>query len=106
MGNFVDINNIAKENSFNKVTGILFDLGAHLIDQALNLFGHPDKLNAEIQAQRENSPVDDYFRLELEYPNLEVVLTASMMVKELGPRYSLLGNKGTFTKYGIDPQED
>ena len=86
--------------------GILFDLGAHLIDQALNLFGHPDKLNAEIQAQRENSPVDDYFRLELEYHNLKVVLTAGMMVEELGPRYSLLGNKGTFTKYGIDPQEE
>ncbi|MEN8120676.1 MAG: oxidoreductase [Bacteroidota bacterium] len=86
--------------------GILYDLGAHLIDQALNLFGQPDKLNADIQAQRENSPVDDYFRLKLEYPNLNVVLTAGMMVKELGPRFTLKGSNGTFTKFGIDPQEE
>jgi len=87
-------------------SGILYDLGSHLIDQALNLFGHPDNLQADIQAQRENSPVDDYFRIELEYPNLKVVLTAGMLVEKLGPRFKLLGNKGTFTKYGIDPQED
>ncbi len=86
--------------------GILYDLGAHLIDQALNLFGQPDTLNSEIQAQRENSPVDDYFKLELEYPNLKVVLTAGMMVKDLGPRFILKGSKGIFTKFGIDPQED
>ncbi|RLD85336.1 MAG: oxidoreductase [Bacteroidetes bacterium] len=86
--------------------GILYDLGAHLIDQALNLFGYPDKLNSNIQAQRANSPVDDYFKIELEYPNLKVVLTAGMMVKDLGPRFILKGSKGTFTKYGIDPQED
>jgi len=42
----------------------------------------------------------------LEYPNLKVVLTAGMMVKDLGPRFILKGSKGTFTKYGIDPQED
>jgi len=87
-------------------SGILYDLGAHLIDQALNLFGHPDKLNADIQLQRKNSSVDDYFRIELNYPNLEVVLTAGKLVEELGPRFILKGQKGTFTKFGIDPQED
>jgi predicted dehydrogenase len=86
--------------------GILFDLGAHLIDQALYLFGHPQKVKADIQAQRENSPVDDYFRVELEYPNLKAILTAGMMVKELGPRFTLKGHKGTYKKSGIDPQED
>ncbi|RLD74833.1 MAG: oxidoreductase [Bacteroidetes bacterium] len=86
--------------------GILFDLGAHLIDQAMYLFGYPKKVTANIQAQRKNSPVDDYFHLELEYPKLKVILTAGMMVKELGPRFTLKGNKGTYKKSGIDPQED
>lgn len=87
-------------------SGILYDLGAHLIDQALNLFGYPDNLNADIQAQRENSPVDDYFKIELNYPELKVILSAGMLVKDLGPRFSLKGNKGTFVKFGIDPQEE
>lgn len=87
-------------------SGILFDLGAHLIDQAMYLFGHPKKLKADIQAQRKNSLVDDYFRLELEYPELNVILTAGMLVKELGPRFTIKGHKGTYKKPGIDPQED
>ena len=86
--------------------GILYDLGAHLIDQALNLFGIPKKMKTTIEAQRKNSKVDDYFRLEWEYEKLNVILTAGMFVKELGPRFILKGSKGVFTKYGIDPQED
>ena len=85
--------------------GILYDLGAHLIDQALDLFGFPIKVNADIQSQIKNNQVDDYFRLELEYPNLKVILTAGMMVEELGPRFIIKGSKGTFTKFGIDTQE-
>ncbi len=86
--------------------GILFDLGAHLIHQAICLFGSPKKIKANIQSQRKNSPVDDYFRLELKYPQAKIILTAGMMVKELGPRFTLKGSKGIFTKYGIDPQEE
>ena len=87
-------------------SGILFDLGAHLIHQALCLFGTPQKINAVIQSQRKNSPVDDFFRLELTYPHTKVILTAGMMVKDLGPRFIIKGSKGIFTKYGIDPQEE
>ena len=86
--------------------GILFDLGSHLINQALTLFGLPDKLNADIQSQRSGSQVDDYFRLELNYPDMKAVLTAGMKVKDIGPRFIIHGSRGSFVKYGIDPQEE
>ena len=87
-------------------SGILYDLGSHLIDQAVHLFGFPSKITSTIEAQRHDSPVDDYFRLELEYPNdLKAILTAGMMVEKLGPRFIIKGSEGSFTKYGIDPQE-
>ena len=86
--------------------GNLFDLGSHLIDQALVLFGMPDALRAEIRAEREESPVDDAFRLEMFYPDNKAVLKASMLVKKPGPRYYLQGQEGRFMKFGIDPQED
>lgn len=85
--------------------GILYDLGAHLIDQALCLFGMPQSVKAELKAERPGSPVDDFFRLEMQYAGLEVVLTAGMMVTEAVPRFTVKGSKGTYTKYGIDPQE-
>ncbi len=87
-------------------SGILYDLGSHLIDQALQLFGKPESLIADIQAQRPGSKVDDYFRLELFYPSTKVILTAGMMVKEPGPRFIIHGTNGSFIKYGIDPQEE
>jgi predicted dehydrogenase len=85
--------------------GILYDLGPHLIDQAYVLFGKPEAVEADIQAQREGSMVDDYFRIDLKYPKRKVVLTAGMLVSEPGPRYIIHGIKGSFIKYGIDPQE-
>lgn len=89
----------------NEGSGILYDLGAHLIDQALTLFGKPKSLKADIQQQRNNALVDDFFRIELYYPNLKVILTAGMLVKNHDLRYILKGHKGTFKKTGIDPQE-
>jgi len=66
----------------NPGSGVLFDLGPHLIDQALTLFGNPDYLMADIQSQRKGSMVDDYFKINLFYPETEVVLTAGVMVKD------------------------
>ena len=86
--------------------GILFDLGSHLIDQALHLFGFPDSISADIRIQREGSKVDDYFDLMLHYPAFNATLKAGMLVKEPGPRFILHGSKGSFLKYGIDPQEN
>lgn len=86
--------------------GILYDLGSHLIDQALMLFGEPREIFANLQIQREHSDVTDNFELLLLYPDLKVTLKAGMLVKEPGPRYKIFGRKGNYTKFGMDVQEE
>lgn len=87
-------------------SGILYDLGSHLIDQALLLFGFPVEVFATLSAQRADSRVTDSFELFLLYPDLKVRLSAGMLVKKPGPRYTVLGRNGSFLKYGMDPQEE
>ena len=86
-------------------SGILFDLGSHLIDQAQVLFGLPQAITADVRVQREGAKVDDYFEVGLDYGDLKVILKAGMLVKEPGPHFILHGTKGSFIKYGMDPQE-
>jgi len=86
-------------------SGILYDLGAHLIDQSLQLFGFPEAVNADLRIQREGARAVDDFEVILHYPSLKVSLKGTMLAKEPTPRYNLFGWKGTFTKYGNDPQE-
>lgn len=86
-------------------SGILYDLGPHLIDQALELFGRPDEVYADIRAQR-NGLVDDNFELILYYPEVKVTLKAGVFVKEPSPRFTIYGTEGSFAKYGLDIQED
>ncbi len=86
-------------------SGILYDLGAHLIDQALYLFGPPQTITADVRRQRPGIVTDDYFDIRLDYGWLRVILEAGMMVRERGPRYMLHGVKGSFIKSGDDPQE-
>ncbi len=85
--------------------GTLFDLGIHLIDQAVNLFGAPIGVFALLFNQREGSVTDDSFDLKLIYPDLNVTLKASIFVKEPGPRFQVHGTQGSFVKYGLDSQE-
>ncbi|NRR33600.1 oxidoreductase [Oxalobacteraceae bacterium] len=85
--------------------GVLFDLGSHLIDQALCLFGKPLSVLADIGTQRPQAQVDDYFHLLLDYGSLKVVLCSSMLVREPGPRFQVHGAEGSFIKYGLDSQE-
>ncbi|CAF3658469.1 unnamed protein product [Rotaria sp. Silwood1] len=85
--------------------GIFYDLGSHLIDQTLSLFGHPQTITADIRIQRPVSQVDDYFDVRFDYGHLRVTLKSSMLVREMGPRYVLHGPKGSFIKYGDDIQE-
>jgi len=87
-------------------TGLLADLGPHLIDQALLLFGNPDTITGDVASQRIGTLVDDYFDLTLHYGAKRVILSASTLVAEPRPRFALHGNEGSFIKYGIDPQED
>ncbi len=86
--------------------GILYDLGSHILDQAIVLFGKPISVAGEKFTQREGSDIDDAFDIRLNYGKLKVKLSASLLVKKQGPRYTIHGTKGTFTKYGIDVQED
>ncbi|MBN1338219.1 MAG: Gfo/Idh/MocA family oxidoreductase [Bacteroidales bacterium] len=87
-------------------SGVLYDLGSHLIDQAMTLFGLPLSLAATIEKQRKNSVSDDYFRIRMMYKNKEVILTAGMLVDHPVPKYIVHGALGSFLKYGMDPQEE
>jgi predicted dehydrogenase len=87
-------------------SGILYDLGAHIIDQALLLFGKPMAVSGETFRQRQGSQIDDAFEIRLDYGQLKVTLKSSLLVREEGPRYVLHGSKGSFVKSGIDIQED
>ena len=85
--------------------GVLYDLGSHLIDQALCLFGLPNSITADIKTQRPFGEADDYFDLRLEFGHTKAILKSSMLVKEMGPRYMVHGDVGSYIKYGDDPQE-
>jgi scyllo-inositol 2-dehydrogenase (NADP+) len=85
--------------------GVLFDLGPHLIDQALVLFGPPRTVWADIAAQRPEAVADDYSHLVLGYGELRVILHAGSLVAAPGPRFALHGDRGSFVKHGLDPQE-
>lgn len=86
-------------------SGITYDLGTHLIDQAVVLFGKPDWVYADILKQRSEAVADDFFDITLMYGDLKVRLTASVMVNAPLPRFLLLGEKGSYSKYGLDVQE-
>ena len=86
-------------------SGILYDLGAHLIDQALCLFGMPTNITADIRIQRPHARTTDYFELWLDYGFTKVILKSGMLVRELGPRYAIQGTNGSYLKSGEDPQE-
>ncbi|HRI21586.1 MAG TPA: Gfo/Idh/MocA family oxidoreductase [Panacibacter sp.] len=86
-------------------SGILYDLGSHLIDQALCLFGLPDTVTADIRLQRPHARTVDNFELKLDYGFTKVILKSGMLVREPGPRYMIHGTSGSFLKYGEDPQE-
>ncbi|MCK7559206.1 Gfo/Idh/MocA family oxidoreductase [Chitinophaga sedimenti] len=86
-------------------TGVLYDLGSHLIDQALQLFGFPKAVFGDVRIIRKDSLVDDYFELILYYDQLRVRLKSSYLVREPLPAYILHGRKGSFIKSKSDVQE-
>ena len=86
-------------------TGLLADLAPHMIDEALQLFGLPDAISADIFSQRAGATLDDYFDLRLDYGERRVCLRASSLVAEARPRFAIYGSSGSFVKYGLDPQE-
>lgn len=86
--------------------GVLWDLGPHLIDQALVLFGEPETIYASAFCQRTTSTVDDSFDVYMEYPRTRATLRARIIAYAPGPHMLIHGTEGSFIKYGMDPQEE
>lgn len=86
-------------------SGIFYDLGAHLLDQALCLFGFPKTITADLRRQRSHAKATDYFDCRLDYGLLRVTLKGGMLVREPGPRYVIHGTSGSYIKFDDDPQE-
>ena len=91
-------------------SGLWFDLGAHLVDQVIQLFGPPEAVVVDLAIQREGAQTNDWFHAQLKFgpqhPGLRVILHGSALVPELGPRWTVHGTQGSFIKHGLDTQED
>ena len=87
--------------------GLLFDLGSHLIDQAAVLFGDPESVWADVRIEREGARIDDAFDIQLKFPGgITAWLHSTLTAYYPGPRFVIHGTKGSFIKWGVDPQED
>jgi scyllo-inositol 2-dehydrogenase (NADP+) len=85
--------------------GVLLDLGTHIADQALTLFGLPQAVAADVLCERDWARANDAFTVRLRYPGFTVVLGANCLSSPPGPRFHLRGTKGNYWKLGLDPQE-
>jgi scyllo-inositol 2-dehydrogenase (NADP+) len=87
--------------------GIFYDLGAHVIDQAIALFGRPSSFTKTYGKFRENTQVDDYAHAQLKYPDgKNIFITTNMLVLKPQVAYTIYGTNGTFTKTRADEQEN
>ncbi|WP_431276706.1 oxidoreductase [Variovorax ureilyticus] len=91
--------------------GLWVDLGSHLLDQTVQLFGRPDALQLDSAVLRDGALVEDYFHAVLRYESgehapLRVVLHATTLAAHAAPRYIVHGTRGSYVKRGVDPQED
>ncbi len=98
--------NAWREKADFPAAGVLWDLGPHLIDEALVLFGEPETIYAAALRQRVTSQVDDAFDVIMQYPRLRATLRARIIAYAPGPHLLLHGTEGSFIKYGMDPQEE
>lgn len=86
--------------------GALYDLGSHLIDQMLVLFGTPEAVWADVFAQRDGGTGDDYAHVVLRWGDRRAILHSGAVVAAPGPRLAVHGTGGSYVTYGLDPQED
>ena len=86
-------------------SGVWNDLGPHLADQALQLFGLPESISGTLAAHRAGAQTDDWAHVVLGYGRRAVVLHASMLAAAAGPRFIAHGSRGSWIKVGVDPQE-
>jgi predicted dehydrogenase len=87
-------------------SGLWYDFGPHLIDQALQLFGPPRAVFVDLAAQRDAATADDRFHALLRYDCLRVVLHATALAAAETPRFVLHGTSGSWVKHGLDSQEE
>ena len=110
---FARYRNFIKPNTWKETGesggGLTYNLGSHLIDQAIQLFGMPEAVFADLGILREGGKVDDYFIIHLLHPslapNVKITLKASYLMREAEPRFALHGTLGSYVKYGVDKQE-
>ena len=86
--------------------GMLYDLGSHLIDQALYLFGEPNAIKASLKIQRPKSKVIDYFDIQLIYNSFHVFLSSTFLSTKPIPKFKIVTDEGIYEKIGNDPQEE
>ena len=87
-------------------SGVFFDLGPHLVDQTLQLFGPPEQVLADLRVEREGSATDDAFDVTFYYQDgLRAYMNASTLRPDPRPHYRIQGSKGVYIKQGLDPQE-
>ena len=86
--------------------GLWYDLGAHLLDQALQLFGIPESIALDLAQQRDGAKTPDWFHAVLRYGQSRIILHGSALALAPGPRFTVHGSLGSFVKMGLDPQED
>jgi predicted dehydrogenase len=108
---------IPRENTWkeaaNPANGMLFDLGPHLVDQTLALFGPPAAITASVRSDRDQTAIEDAFDITLHYPNYSGIpgkgllahCRTSYLACDNAPRFLLHGTAGSFKKHGLDPQE-
>lgn len=101
--NYIEANTWKEETA--PGTGILYNLGSHMLDQVVVLFGMPLEVDARLGVQRPGGRVDDFYDIRLQYNGFHVIVKSSYLVRESMPRYILHGTEGSFVKFGIDPQE-
>jgi predicted dehydrogenase len=101
--NYIEANTWKEEQG--PGSGILYNLGSHMLDQVLALFGLPLEVDARVGIQRPNGKVQDFYDIRMQYNDFHAIVKSSYLVREPTPRYILHGTEGSFIKYGIDPQE-
>ncbi len=87
-------------------SGIWYDLAPHLLDQAITLFGLPVSMTVDLAQLRPGAQSTDYFHAILSYPQRRVILHGTMLAAAESARYIVHGSRGSYVKYGLDPQEE
>lgn len=93
------------KEELNPGAGLLYDIGVHLFDESMQLFGTPEFITADLRIQRENGKVNDFFAIRLDYPDHFVSLNASLLARKPAPAYVIHGDKASYVKYSPDIQE-